>query len=1564
MLSDYVFKISIIQLISAIIGICACSVSLAVPIGSYFIGATSFARHPGGVGYAAYGHGHYNSDASPSVKTLLGINTVTSPDKDPDTTEDINLEYGTYMLHYTDVNIPVSSDLSIKLGRTYTSDWFNSIETPWHISAPYITDSSEYHDPGSDWEWYVPFTGPTYISDDGYSHSLLAGGRSSNYYITPDYSGVTYLGGDTGYEMISPQGLIYKFSQHVCYDRGNPESPSSCSYFYSNWYLTSISDTHFNHIDYHYISNDEVGEIDAYAGGKLVDTVKINYQSYPYTSGGTISSQNLPISIVVNGKTLMTYDYIKIATQAQYGKHWNDGQAETYALKSATLADGRSWQYSYTTVDTGGQSEYQNGDEYGGTIYYLSSVKHPSGEITNYTESVFQPISRMVNASTDIPVAESYMLTHKETVDPDGDKHEWSYTFLGASGGTRSVRTQTPDGAVIDDTYGDLANDYLWRHGQLLKRVVYRFGDLDSPYEEIDYNWVPQVIGIEQSSIEYVPGAYDDRTIYSDKWSNVPQLSSESITRDGTTYTTTYSDYDTYGNPGTIVQTGDQGLSRTAKLTYFTNTGNNILHKLATLTIDGKPVINRTYDSQGDMLTDSRYGLTTTYTYDLFGNVATKTDPNGNVTTYTSTDIPTYNGYVAGIPKQIVHPDGGVIKQTINPEGTIASRTDANGNTTSYTYDAMNRLTSITPPAPRAPTTISYSVVNNHDTVTRIQGNLKTITTLNGWGKPICIEKIDTNTSSPSDISQYIEYNADGSIYWKSDWSNANEKQLHNGANVGTLYDYDPLGRLIKVTRLASDGASSLTTTYDFTTNHQVVKTDPLGNKSTSTYQSYGEPSEKYMTNLVAPAGDATIFNRDSLGNLLSVVHGDLTKTYSYNANNQLISVNNPETGLTKYTKDADGNMLSRQVGSSGVTNFTYNNMNQLTGITYPSGKGTVTKTYDKNGNVLTEDKGDISWSYAYDANDQITDAILTVPNSGTATSQFELKYTYDNLGYISSITYPDGYVFNETHDAFGRLIAGGSSSNGDDTISAIYHPNGLLDRLDYTYNLRYDEGLDIFNRPDIISMGEYPSSTSDVLEYYYDLDNNINTIKYSDSTSIAPLFQDITYSADGQLLSFKGADDYTYTYDVYGNILSSTDASQPANTFNYTYDPKTDLLTSISGSKINKSYTYDAYGDVTGDGVNTYSYNDDGNLVSATAPKGTETFEYDSRNLRAVTNHIDGTVTYSVYGPNGLLLYEDNPKAGWYKDNIYLQGHKVEQRTTHTVSDTTDMRYFMNDIFGSVVEEFGPQLFLQNKYTPWGDRIADKDDTYNTQWFTGKQEDKNLGIDYSGARYYDPTIGRFLSPDPQGFSESNPLTFNEYMYANDNPYKFIDPTGWYSWSQFWQDMSHGFMIGMSFGVGDQHIFTSHFVYQAGITSGCYANAALLATGAREVWWGAEATDAAIEKIGTESWATEEAESMPEGVVYQRLNPEENTKYIGQSKSWSRYMARQKEHDAALSSSHDYSVLDRANPGVDLDVAEESQIRLNGGLRSRGGELVNKRHQMSDERYRANGGDVDLPYDN
>jgi RHS repeat-associated protein len=102
---------------------------------------------------------------------------------------------------------------------------------------------------------------------------------------------------------------------------------------------------------------------------------------------------------------------------------------------------------------------------------------------------------------------------------------------------------------------------------------------------------------------------------------------------------------------------------------------------------------------------------------------------------------------------------------------------------------------------------------------------------------------------------------------------------------------------------------------------------------------------------------------------------------------------------------------------------------------------------------------------------------------------------------------------------------------------------------------------------------------------------------------------------------------------------------------------------------------------------------------------------------------------------------------------------------------------YYHNDVTGSpvVATNQQAQVVWRKTYTPYGESTGKDND--NRKGFTGHVEDAN-GLVYAGARYYDPALGRFLSTDPVGFSESNLMSFNRYAYANNNPYKYVDPDG------------------------------------------------------------------------------------------------------------------------------------------------------------------------------------------
>ena len=103
---------------------------------------------------------------------------------------------------------------------------------------------------------------------------------------------------------------------------------------------------------------------------------------------------------------------------------------------------------------------------------------------------------------------------------------------------------------------------------------------------------------------------------------------------------------------------------------------------------------------------------------------------------------------------------------------------------------------------------------------------------------------------------------------------------------------------------------------------------------------------------------------------------------------------------------------------------------------------------------------------------------------------------------------------------------------------------------------------------------------------------------------------------------------------------------------------------------------------------------------------------------------------------------------------------------------------HYHNDALGSPIAatDQDGRVVWRKSYGPYGQPIGPG--APNEPGYTGKFEEPDLGIQNFGARWYDPRLGRFLAIDPAGFDPQNPQSFNRYAYANNNPYRFVDPDG------------------------------------------------------------------------------------------------------------------------------------------------------------------------------------------
>jgi len=107
-----------------------------------------------------------------------------------------------------------------------------------------------------------------------------------------------------------------------------------------------------------------------------------------------------------------------------------------------------------------------------------------------------------------------------------------------------------------------------------------------------------------------------------------------------------------------------------------------------------------------------------------------------------------------------------------------------------------------------------------------------------------------------------------------------------------------------------------------------------------------------------------------------------------------------------------------------------------------------------------------------------------------------------------------------------------------------------------------------------------------------------------------------------------------------------------------------------------------------------------------------------------------------------------------------------------------SNVYYLHEDALGSVrlVATATVTIKFSSNYMPYGSNYA----MTGTEVFmyTGKMYDASTGLYYLMARYYDPTIGRFVTEDSYTGDDSDPMTLNRYVYARDNPERYTDPNG------------------------------------------------------------------------------------------------------------------------------------------------------------------------------------------
>ncbi|WP_263357652.1 Ig-like domain repeat protein, partial [Acidicapsa ligni] len=290
----------------------------------------------------------------------------------------------------------------------------------------------------------------------------------------------------------------------------------------------------------------------------------------------------------------------------------------------------------------------------------------------------------------------------------------------------------------------------------------------------------------------------------------------------------------------------------------------------------------------------------------------------------------------------------------------------------------------------------------------------------------------------------------------------------------------------------------------------------------------------------------------------------------------------------------------------------------------------------------------------------------------------------------------------------------------------------------------------------------------------------------------------------------------YCWGYDSFGNRTvqgasntafqagspTCTFASGPTVSISSTlakYTPNNQLMATAQAPA---GPLYDASGDETSDGVNTYLYDAEGRIcaVSSAPVAGLTTYTgyvYNAEGQRVgkgsissmscdvSTNGFQPTNDY-VIGPGGEQLTELDTTSGsmaWAHTNVFAAGQLI------ATYDPDGLHFHLSDPLGTrrVQTDYAGVLEQTCSSLPFGDGLSCTGSIQapTEHHFTGKERDTESGLDYFGARYYASSMGRFMSPDWSAQEEpvpyatmDDPQSLNLYNYTRNNPLSGTDPDG------------------------------------------------------------------------------------------------------------------------------------------------------------------------------------------
>lgn len=663
----------------------------------------------------------------------------------------------------------------------------------------------------------------------------------------------------------------------------------------------------------------------------------------------------------------------------------------------------------------------------------------------------------------------------------------------------------------------------------------------------------------------------------------------------------------------------------------------------------------------------------TDYKYDRYGNITQKTLPanaTGQRMWYKYRYEPEMNMYVERIDDA-----WGYRSEAGNFDyryGIALERRDLNNFYYETEIDNMGRVTKVRGPNELA-TGVDYIIafeykpkaefgesgisapayaVTKHFDIQHPGDDLETVTFVDGFGRPVQVKKDGVVTtaskgSGASDqnvmiVSGRNVYDAFGRVaeaYYPT------TEGMGGKTSFSTTFDnvkptktvYDVLDRALEVT--LPDGAKTETKyLLDMGSNALVTRVkDALGNEQ-STYANGSGKTVKAIQHSGPDGEIATTFEYDGIQRLVKVTDADENVTTSvYDMGDRRTEVNHPASGITSFTYDPLGNVLTKQTANMAeegkMITYTYD-YHRLTGISYPDHPENNVKyyyggrnaSYNRIGRLMMREDGTGAIEYFYGKMGEVTKTrrTLIVPNQAIAT--YVTQWTYDSHNRLIEMIYPDEEKVTYSYNLGGLLEkVRGEKSYGYDYITKLGY-----DKFEQRSYLKYCNGAETF--------------------YTYDDRRRLSNLAVN--------------SGGASIM------DNAYTFDAVSNVLSvANNASLPAN--------------GNAGGQMSHTYTYDGlYRLATATGTYTGADNKSASYTLAMGYDNMHRIKSKSQHLTQDNVQFNGTLnvgydlTYTYGSEEGKKFQLESVKDVNYRTEETPEGQQIENGHGYTYDKNGNLVY------------------------------------------------------------------------------------------------------------------------------------------------------------------------------------------------------------------------------------------------------------------------------------------------